>query len=173
MKFTKTIALSIALLTVAGAQADWLETISGYLGQGTAPASVPAQIQTGQATTDVAASGQVAKNLETIKNTIVAMIPAVRDAVATKDVSKLAGLASQGKSLATSAQAIVSEIQSHPSIKSAFAANIQSVSGVVKMSADQIRTIGQSSDNFFVKNGVKLLAFAIEQIPGLLQMALR
>lgn len=171
MKSVKSIALALSLLTIAGAQAGWLDKVGGYLNQTPAPATAPAQLgQAGNAAT----SSTIATNLNTIKNTILSMVPTIQQAVATKNPAALMSLAPQGMSLVPLVQSTVSELKAHPNLKSAFASTINGILSTVNIPAiaAQVRTLGAGS-NFFVSNGLSLLATALEQVPGLLQSALK
>lgn len=172
MKFTKAVALSLGLLVFAGAQAGWMDQVNAYLNQTPAPVSAPAQF--GQAS-NAATSSTIATNLNTIKNTLLAMVPTIQQAVAAKNPAALVSLAPQVMmTLVPLVQSTVSELQAHPNLKSAFAATINGIMSTVNIPAiaAQVRTLGAGS-NFFVSGALSALATGLEQVPGLLQSALK
>lgn len=197
MKFTKVVALSLALLTVAGAQAGWLDSITGntttavptqqqtggsWLDQlgglmGQKPAAAPAQL--GQApiagqTTQAAGIAAIQQNVSAIVAKVKEMAPAITKAVTNKDFTSAAELAGPAKDLLTlgmsTAKSIREVVAANPQLKGVIAGLINQITPIITPVANQVRTMAASAGwgTSFV---LKTIASGLEQIPVLLNQA--
>lgn len=198
MKFTKVIALSIALVTVAGAQAaGWLDTLTGtpqvqvpaqqpasggWMDQlgglfGQKPAPAPAQLgqlPVGSVPTQAAAVGQIRQDLNAIIAKVQEMAPAITTAVTNKDFTSAAALAGPAKDLLTLGMSTAKNIQQvvavNPQAKGVISGLVGQLSPMITPIAAQIRTMAASAGwgTSFV---LKTIASGLEQIPQLLTQA--
>jgi hypothetical protein len=198
MKFTKVLALSIALLTVAGAQAGWLDTLTGntnttsvpaqqpvaggWMDQlggmfGQQPATAPAQLgqppiaaPSNQAT----AIAAIQQNISAIIAKVREMTPAITAAVTNKDFTSAAALAGPAKELLTLGMTTAKNIQQvvavNPQAKGVIAGLVSQLTPMITPVAAQVRTLAASAGwgTSFV---LKTIATGLEQIPALLNQA--
>lgn len=197
MKFTKVIALSIALLTVAGAQAaGWLDTLTGtpsvpaqqqpvaggWMDQlggmfGQKPATAPAQLgqaPVGSIPAQAAAVGQIRQDIQAIIAKVTEMAPAITAAVTNKDFTSAAALAGPAKDLLTLGMSTAKNIQqvvaANPQAKGVIAGLVSQLTPMITPVAAQVRTLAASAGwgTSFV---LKTIATGLEQIPALLNQA--
>jgi hypothetical protein len=197
MKFTNVFALSIALLTVAGAQAGWLDGLTGastasapaqtqasggWMDQlggmfGQQPASTPAQLgqppiaaPSNQAT----AIAGIQQNISAIIAKVREMTPAITAAVTNKDFTSAAALAAPAKDLLTLGMSTAKNIQqvvaANPQAKGVIVGLVNQLSPMIAPVAAQIRTLAASA-GFGTSFVLKTIATGLEQIPQLLNQA--
>lgn len=198
MKFTKVIALSIGLLTVAGAHAGWLDTLTGntasvpaqqpaagsdWMSQlggmfGQQPASTPTQLglpPVGAAPSNQAAAiAGIQQNISAIIAKVREMTPAITAAVTNKDFTSAAALAAPAKDLLTLGMTTAKNIQqvvaANPQVKGVVAGLVNQLSPMIAPVAAQIRTLAASA-GFGTSFVLKTIATGLEQIPQLLNQA--
>lgn len=199
MKFTKIAVLSITLLTVAGAQAGWLDTLTGNQPAATAtqpatndwasqlgglfggqqPAQTPAQLgipnYAGQSN-ETAAIAQIRQNISTMIAKVQQMAPAITNAVTQKDFTSAAALAAPAKDLLTlgmsTAKSIQQLVAANPNAKGVVAGLVNQLTPAIAPLAAQIRTMAASAGwgTSFV---LKTIASGLEQVPQLLTQAIQ
>ncbi|CAN5121054.1 hypothetical protein BH09DEP1_BH09DEP1_1650 [soil metagenome] len=178
MKFNKVIALSIAMLTVAGAQAGWLDQIGGMLGtQQPAPTPVQlGQVPLAGQSTEAASIATVKNNVTQIIAKVQAMIPAVTAAVTTQNFSNVAALAAPAQELLalgmSTAKSIQQLVATYPQDKGVIAGIVSQLNPVIAPLAAQIRTMAASA-GFGSSFVLKTIASGLEQVPALLTSATR
>lgn len=183
MKFIKITALSVLMLTVAGAQAGIWDTISSaassYFNQSTQPVAQPTQLGIPTAVGQTAEQNQIVaiqNNVTQIIAQVRQMVPAVTKAVTTQDFTSVLALAEPAKNVLTlgmsTAKSIQQLISTNPQDKGAVAGIIAQLNPVIKPLADQVRALANSAG--FPKSFIlNTIASGLEQVPTLLTTAIR
>lgn len=197
MKFTKIIALSIALLTVAGSQAGWFDTSTGdavsaqqqpasggWMDQlggmfGQKPATQPTQLGQPPITApsnQATAIAAIQQNIAAIIAKVREMTPAITAAVTNKDFTSAAALAAPAKDLLNLGMATAKNIRqvvaTNPQAKGVVAGLVSQLSPILIPVAAQIRTLAASA-GFGTSFVLKTIATGLEQIPQLLTQAIQ
>lgn len=202
MKFTKIAVLSITLLTVAGAQAGWLDTLTGnstatatatqpatndwasqlggLFGQSQKPAQAPTQLGLppvgAQTSNEAAAIASIRQNIATMIAKVQQMAPAITAAVTKKDFSSAAALAAPAKDLLTlgmsTAKSIQQLVASNPNAKGVVAGLVNQLTPAIAPLAAQIRTMAESA-GWGTSFVLKTIASGLEQVPQLLTQAIQ
>lgn len=199
MKFTKVVAFSIALLTITGAQAGWLdgltdtsaatapaqtETSGGWMDQlgglfGQKPAPAPTQLglpPVGSVSTQTADIGALRQNIAAIVAKVQEMVPALTTAITNKDFTSVAALAGPAKDLLTlgmsAAATIHKVVTANPQAKSLAVGLINQINPIIAPVVAQLNKL-QADPNlgWFAGLGVKAVKAALEQLPQILSQA--
>lgn len=202
MKFTKLIALSIALITVSGAHAegwldsllgtgqqvqtqpaqtqtsnDWMSQLGGLFGQSQKPA--PTQLglpPVGAQSSQAAGIASIQQNISAIIAKIREMTPVITTAVTNKDFTSAAALAVPARDLLTLGMSTAKNIQQvvaqNPQTKGVISGLVNQLTPMITPLAAQIRTMAASA-GWGTSFVLKTVAAGLEQIPQLLNQAAR
>lgn len=176
MKFTKLAVLSIALLTAAGAQANWLDSLVGN----PTPAATPAQLGLpaagAQTSNEAAAVAGIKQNIAAMIAKVQQMAPAITNAVTNKDFTSAAALAEPAKDLLTlgmsTAKSIQQLVATYPDTKGVVVGLVNQLTPAIAPLAAQVRTMAASA-GWGASFVLKTIAAGLEQVPQLLTAALR